>query len=531
MEGGTRFAERSRLTRRTRQRSRLVKLVLVACVYLLGVAVTVGVRVIRGEKEDVITQEDEYSEYRVRRAADLEEEERNCTPRSVDNFFGNFFTLEQTQDGGFVLHLFIAIYLFASLAIICDDYFVASLELICENLGLQEDVAGATFMAAGSSAPELFTSVIGVFFAKSDVGVGTIVGSAVFNLLFIIGVCGLLAGMVIHLTWWPVIRDTGFYLLSVLALVIVINDTEVYWYEGMAMLIMYALYIIIMYFNRPLETRAEVHFEKFRQWWRKKYPKTDVKQPLIGGKAAPQKKAENNGEAETAFNDDPMCQSLEDQHHEKEYESPWTVPNGVVHRIYWFAMVPIRCLLHFTVPDCRRPGKWRKTYPLTFTLSIVWIAAFSYVMVWMVTIAGDALNIPDTVMGLTILAAGTSVPDCLSSVFVARDGWGDMAVSNSIGSNVFDILICLGLPWLLQTAAVTPGESLSISSSGLVYSSLTLLGTVVFLIVSLTINGWRLNKPLGVVYLVVYVIVMALTCLYELNVFGDLNPPSCPRPE
>lgn len=110
-------------------------------------------------------------------------------------------------------------------------------------------------------------------------------------------------------------------------------------------------------------------------------------------------------------------------------------------------------------------------------------------------------------------------------------GWGDMAVSNSIGSNVFDILICLGLPWLLQTAAVTPGESLSISSSGLVYSSLTLLGTVVFLIVSLTINGWRLNKPLGVVYLVVYVIVIALTCLYELNVFGDLNPPSCPRPE
>ncbi|XP_046573406.1 sodium/potassium/calcium exchanger 3-like [Haliotis rubra] len=386
-------------------------------------------------------------------------------------------------------------------------------------------------MAAGSSAPELFTSVIGVFFAKSDVGVGTIVGSAVFNLLFIIGVCGLLAGMVIHLTWWPVIRDTGFYLLSVLALVIVINDTEVYWYEGMAMVIMYALYIVIMYFNRPLETRAEVHFERFRQWWRKTHPKTDIKQPLIGGKKAQEKKVEKSGEAETAFTDDAICHSVEEQHHEKEYESPWTVPDGVIHRFYWFVMIPIRFMLHFTVPDCRRPGKWRKTYPLTFTLSIVWIAAFSYVMVWMVTIAGDALNIPDTVMGLTILAAGTSVPDCLSSVFVARDGFGDMAVSNSIGSNVFDILICLGLPWLLQTAAVTPGESLSISSSGLVYSSLTLLGTVVFLILSLTINSWRLNKPLGVVYLVVYVFVIALTCLYELNVFGEFNPPSCPRSE
>ena len=61
------------------------------------------------------------------------------------------------------------------LAIICDDFFVPSLEGISEKLDLSEDVAGATFMAAGSSAPELFTSVAGVG-VQSDVGVGTIVG-------------------------------------------------------------------------------------------------------------------------------------------------------------------------------------------------------------------------------------------------------------------------------------------------------------------------------------------------------------------
>uniref|UniRef100_A0A8C5UIN8 Sodium/calcium exchanger membrane region domain-containing protein n=1 Tax=Malurus cyaneus samueli TaxID=2593467 RepID=A0A8C5UIN8_9PASS len=86
--------------------------------------------------------------------------------------------------------------MFYALAIVCDDFFVPSLEKICERLHLSEDVAGATFMAAGSSAPELFTSVIGVFITKGDVGVGTIVGSAVFNILCIIGVCGLFAGQV-----------------------------------------------------------------------------------------------------------------------------------------------------------------------------------------------------------------------------------------------------------------------------------------------------------------------------------------------
>ena len=55
------------------------------------------------------------------------------------------------------------------------------------SIGISEDVAGATFMAAGGSAPELFTSMIGVFIAFSDVGIGTIVGSAVFNILFVIG--------------------------------------------------------------------------------------------------------------------------------------------------------------------------------------------------------------------------------------------------------------------------------------------------------------------------------------------------------
>ena len=63
----------------------------------------------------------------------------------------------------------------AAIAIICDDFFVPSLEAISERLDLSEDVAGATFMAAGSSAPELFTSVVGVG-VDSDVGIGTIVG-------------------------------------------------------------------------------------------------------------------------------------------------------------------------------------------------------------------------------------------------------------------------------------------------------------------------------------------------------------------
>ena len=53
---------------------------------------------------------------------------------------------------------------------------------------------------------------------------------------------------------------------------------------------------------------------------------------------------------------------------------------------------------------------------------IVWIGVTSYILVWMVTIIGYTFMIPDTVMGLSLVAFGSSVPDCLSSLFVAQKG-------------------------------------------------------------------------------------------------------------
>lgn len=84
----------------------------------------------------------------------------------------------------------------------------------------------------------------------------------------------------------------------------------------------------------------------------------------------------------------------------------------------------------------------------------------------MITVIGSTLNIPDTVMGLTFVAAGVSVPDALSSIAVIKEGYGDMAVSNAVGSNVFDILICLGLPWFIQTTIINPGGHVNVISKG-----------------------------------------------------------------
>jgi hypothetical protein len=102
-----------------------------------------------------------------------------------------------------ILHVVIVVYLFLGIAIICDEQFTSSLESICNprtGLGLSPDVAGATFMAAGSSAPELASSFMGTFVSKSDVGLGTIIGSAVFNILIIIGATAIVVGEPMQVT-------------------------------------------------------------------------------------------------------------------------------------------------------------------------------------------------------------------------------------------------------------------------------------------------------------------------------------------
>ncbi len=189
-------------------------------------------------------------------------------------------------------------------------------------------------------------------------------------------------------------------------------------------------------------------------------------------------------------------------------------------------MLPLYYLAYFTIPDCRKEA-WAKSYLATFFLAVIWISIYSYMMVWMITVIGFTWGIPDTVMGLTFIAAGVSVPDALSGIAVVKEGHGDMAVSNAIGSNVFDILICLGLPWFLDTALVNPGEYVKVTSKGLIYSTFSLLSTIVFLIVASHCNGWKLDRKFGIILLIWYFIFMVFASLYELNVFGFANLPTC----
>uniref|UniRef100_A0A8C5MP75 Solute carrier family 24 member 4 n=1 Tax=Leptobrachium leishanense TaxID=445787 RepID=A0A8C5MP75_9ANUR len=535
-------------------------------------------------------------------AADNGTRAKNCTEPAINEFPDDLFNIRERQKGAILLHIFCALYMFYALAIVCDDFFVPSLEKICERLHLSEDVAGATFMAAGSSTPELFASVIGVFITHDDVGVGTIVGSAVFNILCIIGVCGIFAGQVVPLTWWSLFRDSMYYILSILALILFIYDEVIVWWESLCLIIMYLIYILIMKYNMKMQHLFTIKRKNVGNGctvgselqdgnvysdfvcddpsvpllWKVKvspqYPSRNsvvmvdeiiCSSPpkyrfpeaglriMITNKFPPRTRLRmasrliinerqrllQSGNGMSMLTLDGKQDLLEngimhvdkDDFQEGNSSSnlvPFSVPIGCANQFKWCFSWPLICMLYFTIPNCSKP-RWENFFMLTFILSTMWIAIYSYVMVWMVTVIGYTLGIPDVIMGITFLAAGTSVPDCMASLIVARQGLGDMAVSNTIGSNVFDILVGLGLPWGLQTMVINWGSSVKINSKGLVYSVILLLASVALTVGGIQVNKWKLDRRFGFYVLFLYVIFLCFSILIEYNVFTFVNLPMC----
>jgi K+-dependent Na+/Ca+ exchanger-like protein len=326
---------------------------------------------------------------------------------------------------------------FILLARIVDKFFVASLDRISNDLKLSSDAAGATLMAVGSSAPELFVALFSVLKPGDHeaIGIGSIVGSALFNLLAIGGMVALVKKT--KLTWQPVLRDVLFYFVAVGLLLWGVFDGDFSMWNAVAFLGLYVVYVW-----------AVVK-------WRKIFPYEDMKFTPA------EKPADCNEDGKANFVDKMLC---------------------------------------VLFPKAER-------YYLVFFVSILLIAGLSWVLVETAIQISVILNIPEAIIALTVLAIGTSVPDMISSLIVAKQGRGDMAISNAIGSNIFDILVGLGLPFMI--AMLIYGGTIEAKGQNLLASSVILFASLVAFAVLLIVNRWKINWVTGAILLGLYIFYVA----------------------
>lgn len=441
---------------------------------------------------------------------------------SMDDLPSDFFSKNERLNGAIILHFLAAIYFFTVLAFVCSEYFLPSVECICEDLNLSEDVAAATFMASATSMPEFFTNTISTLVVDSDMGLGTIMGSMLFNTLGVAALVGLLTKHHVQLDWWPLTRDSIIVLIATSSLVGCLWDERVYWYESLVFVILYILYFLVMFQNDRMKQIAVDLIETRWNLCARLEPNTSNE--FTEHKAGRKYSIAVLGEAvNTALDVLQREKEIRRSSSESDESSAKTMKlfristESWLNIIWWFYTWPFRLLVYLTIPD---PRTYRKLYPLTFLMCIVWIGGTSYMVFWMMSIIGSTFNVPETVMGLTFLAFGGCMPEAVSAVTMIRKGNGAMGVSNSLGANTLAILFSLGLPWFIKNmmeGGASTGAYVEINSYGMQYSVLALFLAVAILYAVLYVAKYNLRKLVGLALLFGYLLIVSFMILVELD--------------
>lgn len=376
-------------------------------------------------------------------------------------------------------------------------------------------------------------------------------GSAVFNVLFIVGACCIATPGNLRLQWYPFARDMSFYLLCLAVLSLFfggVSRNQMYWWESLVLLCMYGVYVFMMSRNQALRAWVfqMLHTVDLQQKDMAKLLDhhttgygTESTEISMQKQLAPTSKASAGSsvpdavleEIDTFDGDDTRKENQDiasDDDNESDSDSDseegpdMTFPDTTGARIWYLVQAPLSYPIYYTLFDVSKEenAPW---WPWTFVGSLIWLGALAYLMVWWAVVVGYAWSVPQEIMGLVFLAAGTSVPELFSCVYVARKGMADMAVSASIGSNIFDVLVGLPLPWL--SYAIIQGEAagdlvIDVQAHGLFLSILVLILILIGLMGIIVWNKWYLNNRAGISMILLYVLFVGqdLARHYWLNI-------------
>ena len=284
---------------------------------------------------------------------------------------------------------------------------------LARRMHVPEIIIGLTIVAAGTSAPELFVSVVSALNGTPDLAVGNVVGSNIFNSLLIVGITAMVAPMTILKS--TVRLDIPFSLFASVLLATFCFDNEL---SRLDAAILFAFFLVFMY---------------------------------VVLRAAKKKQQASGSDLASLSEDDTVPAN------EAGTSSEGSLPMPIW-KAALFIIIGLACLI-----------------------------GGSELFVGGATEIAKALNVSNAVIGLTVVAMGTSLPELATSVVAARKGNSGIAIGNVLGSNVFNILLILGMTGIISPMDHIQGITL-IDLSMLVVSMILLL---LFSFTKYTIARWE----------------------------------------
>jgi len=283
------------------------------------------------------------------------------------------------------------------------------------SFGISPLVVGLTVVAFGTSSPEIAVSLGAVLDGRTDIAVGNVVGSNIFNVLFILGLSALITPLVVNI---QLIRQEGPIMIGAsLLLLLLALDGRLGMLDGAmltALLVAYTVFLIVQSRRETQAARGEYAAEL---------------QPATA-------------------------------------------------------------------------GGWDASLPVQLGLIAAGLALLVLGSGWLVDSAvvfATALGVSDVVIGLTIVAAGTSMPEVATSVMAAIKGERDIAVGNVIGSNTFNIFGCLGL------SGLAAGSSGLLVPSAVINFDIWVMLAVALACLPVFLTGREIARWEGGVFLAYYV--------------------------
>jgi cation:H+ antiporter len=312
---------------------------------------------------------------------------------------------------------------------------------LAARLGLSPLLIGLTVVAAATSMPELVVVVTSGIQGVPDLGVGNVIGSNIANILLILGVAAVL---------WPiatrpehVLRDGLVLLGATLMFTVFALIGGVGRIDGAVMLVALMAYLVFSYLSDRRINGAV---------------RDETPNPATAEAATPEAaSSEAPGDAG----------SLPD-------------PRGLA----------------------ESPARARLATALVYVVTGVGaLIGGSQLLVDGAVVIAQRLGVSDAVIGLTLVAVGTSLPELATAIVAGMRRHSEIALGNVLGSNVFNLLLILGL-----LALITPFH---LAQEMLDLDLWVMIGAVVVLL-PVMMTGWRIGRREGAVFLILYGIYVAM---------------------
>ena len=278
---------------------------------------------------------------------------------------------------------------------------------IATRFGVSQMVIGLTIVAMGTSMPEFCVSMVSALKGTPDLAVGNVVGSNTLNTLLIVGCSALVAPIMVKRS--SVKRDIPFAVVASLLMLLFCLDGAIGRVDAAVLFAGFCLFMFVtLKYAKTTEEHAATVATSGAAMATAAVASTSVSEAPTSQTSAP--------EASTSQPSSSEASSSETSAQEASQASGTSMLKAVV-----MLVVGLLCLI-----------------------------AGSNMFVDNASFVASSLGVSDAVIGLTIVAGGTSMPELATSMVSAKKGNSDIAIGNVIGSNVFNILMIIGITGLVK---------------------------------------------------------------------------------